>query len=107
MTCGIYWFWWSARQTRYHWACSTFRNARFQCTVTGGKLFRLVTGNIALIVVTLGFGASWVYARTARFWTENLFLQGELDPDGISQDTTSATATGEGFADFFGLDMGF
>ena len=107
LTLGLYWPWWSARKARYDWAHVTLGGARFRCTATGWGLLKLWAGNALLFIGTLGLGLSWVMVREARFWTRHVELRGEPGLEKIRQMALPASATGEGFADFFGLDMGF
>jgi uncharacterized membrane protein YjgN (DUF898 family)/tetratricopeptide (TPR) repeat protein len=105
-TLGIGWLWWSALRDRYNWAYTLFAGARCRCTVTAWKLFRLWTGNVLLLVLTLTLAAPWVIVRTMRFWTENVELVGDVDLAAINQDARTTSAVGEGFADFLGFDFG-
>ncbi|MCP5116902.1 MAG: DUF898 family protein, partial [bacterium] len=107
LTGGVYWFWWSARKARYYWSHSSLGRAGFRCTVTGGGLFKLWVGNTALLVGTLGLGLAWVTVRTARFWMQHIEIHGDLALAEVRQEELPASATGEGFADFFGLELGF
>jgi uncharacterized membrane protein YjgN (DUF898 family) len=47
-----------------------------------------------------------VMVRTARYWTGHITLWGDVDLESINQDARAASAAGEGFADFVGLDFG-
>jgi uncharacterized membrane protein YjgN (DUF898 family) len=58
------------------------------------------------LILTLGIAWPWILMRTARLRLENLFLEGPLDLASIRQDARAATATGEGYADFLGVDFG-
>ena len=104
---GFYWFWWSARKARYFWSLTSLGRARFRCTATGGGLFKLWFGNTALLVFTLGLGMAWVTVRNARFWMRHIEIHGDLRLTEVRQEELPASATGEGFADFFGLELGF
>ena len=42
-----------------------------------------------------------------RVWLESIQLDGALELAKVRQDPQAATATGEGYADFLGVDFGF
>jgi uncharacterized membrane protein YjgN (DUF898 family) len=106
MTLGLYWLWYSAQRENYYWGQTSISTARFRCTLTGWKLFKLKAGNLLLLLVTLGLAWPWTLMRSARLRLENLFVEGPFDPSLIRQDSQAATATAEGFADFLGVDFG-
>ena len=104
LTFGFYWFWYQAWLHRYYWDHTSFGNARFRSTVEGGELLGLSFTNWLMIVFTLGLAYPWAQVRNARFFVENLHLEGALDLDAIRQEAQEASATGEGAAEF--LDAG-
>jgi uncharacterized membrane protein YjgN (DUF898 family) len=106
-TFGLCWFWFAAKKQRYFWDHTTFAFSRFHSTVPGGGLFFLKATNLFFLVVTLGIGWSWIKVRNVRFYLNHLSVQGPLDLEGIVQEAQLATATGEGLAGFFDLDVGF
>jgi uncharacterized membrane protein YjgN (DUF898 family) len=106
LTLGLYWLWYSAQRENYYWSRTSIAAGRFRCTLTGWKILKLYSGNLLLLIFTLGVGWPWILMRTARLRLENLFLEGPLDLAAMRQDARAATATGEGYADFLGVDFG-
>jgi uncharacterized membrane protein YjgN (DUF898 family) len=104
-TLGLCWAWYHATRQRYYWAHTSFGGAGFRSTVTGGALLGLWIVNILLVVFTLGFGMPWVIVRNLRFLSRYVTLEGALDLSTVRQEMMAASATGEGFADFLGLDF--
>lgn len=102
---GPVWIWLLAQKQKYFWDHTWFGTARFSSAVTWQKLFTLYLGNLALVLVTLGFAWPWVTVRNARFFTDTLSLQGPTDLDLVLQDTTDSSVTGEGLSNL--LDTGF
>ena len=99
------WFWYAARQHRYHWSHTRFGGADFGCAMTGGSLLWLELVNGILLVVTLGFAQPWVLVRTVRFMFERVSLHGSLDLAAIEQEAREAGATGEGIADLLDTEL--
>jgi uncharacterized membrane protein YjgN (DUF898 family) len=98
------WCWFSAWKQRYLWDHTSFGPAHFRSTVTGGRLFALKLGNLLLLVATLGLGWPWAVVRNVRFTFSYLTVEGRPDLASIQQEAQTAPATGEGLADFLGLD---
>lgn len=106
-TWGLYRYWYLAKREQYYWSRTRFRGARFRCDITGSKLFEIsVIGGIAT-VMTLGLAWPWVRCWRMRVWLESIQLDGSLDLHQVRQNPQAATATGEGYADFLGVDFGF
>lgn len=81
------------------------KEIRFKASATGADLFKLYTGNILLIIFTLGLGTPWATVRTIRFVFQNTELLGELDVEQISTgESVHASAIGDCLADT--LDVG-
>jgi len=104
-TLFISMLWYKYKRTLYVWNHTTFGNAHFQSNITFGGVFGLYFINALILIFTLGFGWPWVKVRNARYYLENLILEGELDLSAIVQDAQEATAFGEEVGDF--LDMDF
>lgn len=106
-TWGLYRYWYLAKREQYYWSRTTFRGARFRCNITGSQLFEIsVVGGIVTLA-TLGLAWPWVRCWRMRVWLESIQLDGSLDLAAIRQNPQAAGATGEGFADFLGVDFGF
>jgi uncharacterized membrane protein YjgN (DUF898 family) len=106
-TLGLCWIWFAAFKHRYFWGHTAMRGARFRSSVTGGQLFGLRVTNVLLVLLTLGIATPWAIARTHEFWCNNITLRGTVDWATIEQRAQTATATAEGLADGFDLDVGF
>jgi len=106
-TLGLYSFWYLAFRERYYWSKTTYRGAQFRSTITGSQLFELTMVAGLLMVITLGLAWPWVRTWRMKVWLESIELDGALDLHAIRQDRQATDATGEGFADFLGVDFGF
>ena len=102
---GPVWIWLLGQKQKYFWDHTTFGLARFSSGITWQTLFTLYLGNLALLLVTLGFAWPWVTVRNARFFTSTLSLQGLTNFDRVLQETTASSVTGEGLSNL--LDTGF
>lgn len=65
---------------------------------------KLLLGDVALVVLTLGVGAIFLSYRHWKFFMNNLEARGEIMLDTLTQSTTAAGTHGEGLLDAF--DMG-
>jgi len=106
-TLGMYSFWYLAYRERYYWSRTTYRGARFRSTITGSQLFELTAVAGLLMLITLGLAWPWVRTWRMKVWLESIELDGTLDLQEIRQDPQAVDATGEGVADFLGVDFGF
>jgi len=61
----------------------------------------LILGNLALAVVTLGFGITYWGYRNWAFMVRHLHVYGEIDVSQLTQSATHAPREAEGFADAF------
>lgn len=66
--------------------------------------FKLLFGDFALVLFTLGIGSIFLDYRHWRFFIDHLEGYGEIDIDALSQSTTAEVTQGEGLLDAF--DMG-
>jgi uncharacterized membrane protein YjgN (DUF898 family) len=64
---------------------------------------KLFLGNIALAVVTLGFGLAYWGYRNWAFMVRHLHLYGNINVSELGQSTTRAPTEAEGFADAFDI----
>ena len=62
---------------------------------------KLFLGNVALAVVTLGFGLTYWGYRNWSFMVRHAYIFGSVDLIELSQSSTSAPGEAEGFADAF------
>src|SRR4030095_9380605 len=94
-TLGLYWFWFSAKKTRYFWEHTFFETARFRCTLTGRQLMTFTLTNWLILVVTLAVAWRSFLVSSPRFVFAYLSIDGALDLDGIVQEPQLSTATGD------------
>ena len=96
-----------------HWYAKFYRKAaetmslgelEFGFDATTWQWLKLFLGNIALAVVTLGFGLAYWGYRNWAFMVRHMHLYGEINVTALGQSTTRAPTEAEGFADAF--DMG-
>jgi uncharacterized membrane protein YjgN (DUF898 family) len=106
-TLGLCWVWYAAFKHRHFWGHTAMRGARFRSTVTGGGLLAMRVTNGLLVLFTLGIGTPWAITRAHTFWCDNLALHGTVDWAAIQQRSQRATATAEGLAEGFDIDVGF
>jgi uncharacterized membrane protein YjgN (DUF898 family) len=95
-----------------HWYAKFYRkaaddlslgNLEFGFDATTWDWLKLFLGNIALAVVTLGFGLAYWGYRNWAFMVRHLHLYGHINVSELSQSTTHAPAEAEGFADAFDI----
>lgn len=80
--------------------------ASFYGTISGWGLFKLWTGNLLIVLITLGLGAPYALIRTMKFYTKNFQIEGSIDFDSIEQgELIEADATGDSFLDAFEMDI--
>jgi uncharacterized membrane protein YjgN (DUF898 family) len=90
ITLGIYGFWWQRDIFNYYvdnlsWDFNDGKRIQFKSTATGGGFFRLLAGNILLIIFTLGIGFAWAEVRTMRFVLNHVELHGDADLNAVVQ----------------------
>ncbi len=110
ITLGIYSFWWQRDIFNYYIDNMSMQKdeQKIQChsTATGGGFFKLLVGNLFLVIFTLGFGTAWAEMRTQRFIWNNIKMEGNINLDEIHQTEEEYTdAFGEDAMDFFEIDL--
>lgn len=110
VTLGIYSFWWQRDMFNYYINNISMQKdgQKIKCrsTATGGGFFKLLIGNLFLVVFTLGFGKAWADMRTQRFIWNNVKIEGDINLDEIRQTEEEYTdAFGEDLADLFEIDL--
>jgi uncharacterized membrane protein YjgN (DUF898 family) len=95
-----------------HWYAKFFRKAaeattlgdlEFGFDATTWDWLKLFLGNIALAIVTLGFGLTYWGYRNWSFMVRHAHLYGAVDVGALTQSTVAAPSEAEGFADAFDI----
>lgn len=109
ITLGIYFFWFVKDLFAYF--IDNMRmdqngnTLNFRSTATAGGYFRLIFGNMLIIIFSLGLGTPWATVRTLNFIFANIIIEGILDADAILQtEMDYKDATGEDISDM--MDIG-
>ena len=76
---------------------------QFSFDATGWGITKLLLGDLGLIIVTLGFGISFLHYRHWSFLIRHLGASGAVDLESFTQSTTTAPKEAEGFADAFDI----
>jgi len=84
-------------------AATTLGDIEFEFDATTWDWLKLMVGTLALIVVTLGFGLTYVGYRNWAFMIRHLHIFGTVDIGELEQSTTRAPREAEGFADAFDI----
>jgi uncharacterized membrane protein YjgN (DUF898 family) len=80
-----------------------FAGLQFAFTASTPDWMKLILGNIALVVFTLGLGSVFVGYRNWSLFVRHMEAAGEIDLDALLQSQTSATGDAEGLADAFDI----
>lgn len=110
ITLGIYMFWWQKELYAYYINNTTLhkgdQSLRMQTTITGFGLLKLNLVNLLITIFTLGIGFAWVEIRTMRYMTQNIFLEGDIDIETVTQTEDDYNdATGQGAFDILDMDL--
>jgi uncharacterized membrane protein YjgN (DUF898 family) len=100
----IVFMWYQAFVFRYITKGAEIAGLRFGSNVTGGRLLRLIIGNLLLLFVTFGIGYPIVLQRLWRFGAENILIHGQVDGAVIEQSRLQPPRLGEGWLEV--LDPG-
>ncbi|MEO7240686.1 MAG: DUF898 family protein, partial [Sphingomicrobium sp.] len=85
-------------------AATTLGELEFEFDATTWDWLKLFLGNIALVIVTLGFGLTFWGYRNWSFMVRHTRLLGAIDVSALTQSTAHSPGEAEGFADM--LDIG-
>lgn len=77
---------------------------QFSFNASTGAWLKLLLGDVALVLLTLGIGVIFLDYRHWKFFVVHLEAHGEIDMDALTQSTTPEVNQGEGLLDAF--DMG-
>ena len=109
-TLGIYLFWYMAELHRFYFNNILIEQngnySRLEANVNGAGYFKLIAGNILIVVCTLGLGTPLVTVRTMRYVINNCELFCNLDLENLEQaQTDGIDATMEDVSDILNLDL--
>lgn len=109
ITLGIYGFWFAKDLFNYYVNNIELEQDEntiiLSSTASGSGYFRLIIGNIFIVIFSLGLATPWATVRTLRFVFSNVQIIGNLNLDNIKQTEKSYTdATGEDVLDM--MDIG-
>jgi len=110
LTLGIYSFWWQKELFEFQVNNMSLhqgdKQINFKSVATGGGFFKLIVGNVLILIFTLGLGFAWAEVRYMNFICNMIKIDGDIDVDKITQTEENYTnATGEEMADFFDIDF--
>lgn len=110
ITLGVYAYWWQKDIYAYYIDNTSFhkneQNLKMKISITGLGLLKLQLVNLLIIIFTLGIGYAWVEIRTMRYMTQNIFLEGDIDLDTVSQtEEDYSDATGHSAFDLLDMDL--
>ena len=110
ITLGIYSFWWYRDLFAYYVDNLSLhkdgQQIKMKSIATVGDIFKMVMGNLLIVIFTLGLGYAWAVTRTMNFMVSNIKLQGDMDLTNIQQTEDDYNdATGDDMTGF--LDINF
>jgi uncharacterized membrane protein YjgN (DUF898 family) len=76
-------------------------NLRFDFSASTIDWLKLGLGHILLVVGTLGLGYGFIAYRNWAFFARHLSVEGEMNPEALTQSSTSLRSDAEGLADAF------
>ena len=104
MTLGIYYF--RFRSHKYNYLAGNVtliqegNTGKLDAKTTGMDIFKLMIGNLFIVLLSLGLATPWAIIRTINFYVNATSLQSIINFDEIIQtETTQAGTTGEGLLD--------
>ena len=92
---------WFAKYYRHAAAATSLGELEFGFEATTWQWLKLFLGNLALAIVTLGFGLTYWGYRNWAFMIRHARIYGSIDLADLTQSTTHAPREAEGFADAF------
>lgn len=95
------WAWYRAGFYRNLAAGTSFEGGRFAATLGAWSLMRLVAGNMAILLFSLGVLRPWASLRTFRYACAHLEVEGEPDFARVHASTAAVPGMGEGLISVF------
>jgi uncharacterized membrane protein YjgN (DUF898 family) len=84
-------------------SATTLADLEFRFTARTKDWLKLILGNIALVIVTLGVGLLFLGYRNWSFVVRHMKSRGEFDAEVLRQSQTSSRGDAEGLADAFDI----
>jgi uncharacterized membrane protein YjgN (DUF898 family) len=81
----------------------TLENLEFGFRASDGEWFKLIIGNVLLVIFTLGLGLVFVPYRNWQFMITHLEAYGTINLDTLTQSQTEKSKHGEGLLDAFDI----
>ena len=96
-----------AWSTNYCFVHSELGELRFDCTLSGWRLFWIRISNIAAIIFSIGLLTPWAKVRRMRYLADNLSVIAACDLGNFTAAAAPADAAyGDAATDFFDLEIG-
>ncbi|MEL6287487.1 MAG: YjgN family protein [Pseudomonadota bacterium] len=90
--------------TNYITRQTTFDGARFDLRLSLGGMLWIFLSNLVIMIVSLTILQPVALARISKYVIDRLSVTGAVDVDGIIQNATALSRTGEGMAGAFDID---
>jgi uncharacterized membrane protein YjgN (DUF898 family) len=107
---GIYFFWWQKDIFEYYINNIGMKKGdqivKCYSTATGGGFFKLIMGNLLIIIFSFGLGIAWADMRIQKFIFDHIKMEGDINFTEISQtEEEYKDAFGEDAMDFFEIEI--
>ena len=107
---GIYFFWWQKDIFEYYINNIGMKKGdqivKCRSTATGGGFFKLIMGNLLIIIFSFGLGIAWADMRIQKFIFDHIKMEGDINFTEISQtEEEYKDAFGEDAMDFFEIEI--
>lgn len=96
--------WYRAGQLNHFAAHTRLDGLSFRASVSAGGLIWLTVGNLLLVVLSLGLLSPVAQVRSARYFVENLAIDGATELAALHPSGDLAITRGEGLAQAFDVD---
>lgn len=101
-TIGFSRFWYRAKLARYIYESTAIGNVRLEGGQTAFNMYRLLIGNILIILFTFGLGAPFIVQRNMKYFCRTLTIIGEFNTSEIKQSEEKIKKSGEGIEGIIG-----
>jgi uncharacterized membrane protein YjgN (DUF898 family) len=110
ITLGIYAFKWISNTHNYTTNSIEIvqdeKRGSFHASTTGWGIFKLMFGNMLILIFSLGLAAPWALVRSINYYMDNTIVKGIIDFDAITQSESYTKGTlGEGLIDSLDIQM--